>query len=91
MDTMTFVGRGYKDWTVEVRFITKVEAALHATNFFRNEKVNLLSTYKDKRSVRLRIGKVKPEIKLEWVVAAILSITEDNPEIITVSKINSLN
>lgn len=53
--------------------------------------MNLLPTYKGGRSVRLRIGKVIPEIKLKWMVATIPSTTEDKLEIITVSKSNSLN
>lgn len=47
----TFVGRGYG--TVEVRFFTKEEVVLHTAKILRNRKVNLLPTYKGRRSIRL--------------------------------------
>lgn len=55
IDTATFVGRGWKYDTVEIRFATEEEAASHVTKIFRIKKVNLLLMYKRRRSVRTRI------------------------------------
>lgn len=33
----------------------------------------LLSTYRSKRNVRLRVGRIVHEIKEEWLVAAIIA------------------
>lgn len=61
MNMETFGSRRFKYGTVEVRFDTKEEVASHAT---KSEKVNLLLTYKGKRSVRVKIGKELPVIEL---------------------------
>lgn len=61
-----------------MRFATKDEEVSHTMKIPLIEKVNLLSTYRDRGNIRLRIGKVIPEIKLEWVVATILSTNEYN-------------
>lgn len=89
MDMVTFVGRDSKHCTVEVRFATTENTTSHATKILRSEVI-LLPTYKSRRSVRLRVGRVIPEIKLESVTVAVLSTTEETPEIVSVSKINSL-
>lgn len=86
MDAVTFVGRRNKYDTIEVRFATKKVAAAYATMILRSEKMTLLPTYKGRRKIRLRIGRVILEIKLEWVAAAILSATEENPEGVSLSE-----
>lgn len=91
MITVTFVGRAWRCGTVEVRFSIKEVATAHETKILRIEKVTLLPTYKDKIIVRLRICRVTLEIKWQWVVAAMLSTTQENPEIVSVSKTNCYN
>lgn len=47
-----------------VGFAIKVEVTSYAMKILRIEKVALLLTYKGGISVLLRIGKLKPEIKM---------------------------
>lgn len=42
----------------------KEDKASHAKKILRSEKMNLLSTYKDRRSIHVRIGRVLPEMEL---------------------------
>lgn len=60
---MIFVGRTWKYYTVEVRFVTKDMLASHATKFLRRENVTLLLKYNGRRINRLHIGRVKAEMK----------------------------
>lgn len=83
-------GRRFKYGIVEVRFSTKKEAGSHATMILRSGKMHLLPVNKERRSVRLRIGRIITAIETEWVAVAILS-TKENSGIISVSRINNLN
>lgn len=49
--------------TMEVRYATNEEVTTHATTVLRSDKVTLFPTYKRRWSVRIRAGKVLPEIK----------------------------
>uniref|UniRef100_A0A0L8GL55 Uncharacterized protein n=1 Tax=Octopus bimaculoides TaxID=37653 RepID=A0A0L8GL55_OCTBM len=76
-----YIGRGRKFGTVEVRFATIEEATKHATNILRSTKIALLPSYRGRRSVRIRIPRVPPEIKPEWLVATVLAETKEDPEL----------
>lgn len=91
MNSATFVVRGSKYGTMEVKFATIEEVALHATKILQNEQINLLPTYKGRRSSHIWIGGVIPEMKLVWVVVAILSTTKEKLETVSVSRTNHLN
>lgn len=91
MNAATFAWRGSKYGIVEVRFSTKAETASLTTKILRTDKVTMSPTYKGRRSVRIHIGRLITETQLEWVIAIIVSTTEENPEIVSVSKTNSLN
>lgn len=73
MDTATFVGRGWKYGTVEMRFgLQPKRRQFHIVQrFFEAKKVNLSHMCKE-RSVSIPIDKVTPKIICEWVVAVIL-------------------
>lgn len=62
----------------------------HSITILIGETVVLLPTYKGLRIVRNRIGRVSPEIKLGWLMAAIMLSTEENPEIKSVERTNKL-
>lgn len=83
----TFVSIGNKYGMVEVRFIIKEGAASYSTKIYE-AKVGMLSTIKGRRSVRIRIGNILPEIKSESLVADDLTITAEDPESISIGKIN---
>lgn len=63
MNVVTFLCGRFKYGTIEVTFSTKVEAVLHVPKILKSENVNQLFTYKYRRSIRFRIGRISPEIE----------------------------
>lgn len=91
INVATFVGRRLKYGMVEIKFATKEKSGLACSQDFEKRKVNLLPLYKYRRNLCLRIGSIIPEIEMQWVEAALMPITEENPEMISVSRTSSLN
>lgn len=74
----TFVNRGKKRSTVEVRFAAQEEAISQSTTILRTEKVTLLPAYGGRHNVQAHIGRVRPEIKVEWLVATVMAASEED-------------
>uniref|UniRef100_A0A0L8FKL1 CCHC-type domain-containing protein n=1 Tax=Octopus bimaculoides TaxID=37653 RepID=A0A0L8FKL1_OCTBM len=76
-----YINRGRKFGTVEMRFATIEKATKHATTILKTPKIALLPSYRERRSVRIRIPRVPPEIKPKWLVATVLAATKEDPEL----------
>lgn len=85
MLTATFVMRGKRFDAVEVEFAKSEDAILHFPTTLRNGNGTLTPTYRGRRNVRVRIGRVLLEIKLEWLVVATMAATEEDTQLVLVA------
>uniref|UniRef100_A0A0L8H776 Uncharacterized protein n=1 Tax=Octopus bimaculoides TaxID=37653 RepID=A0A0L8H776_OCTBM len=71
---------------VEVRFVSEEEARKHYTVPLRSAEWALLPTYCSKRAARVRLDRIPPEIDEAWLVAAILYNTEEDAQVLKISR-----
>lgn len=82
-DIITFYTRGRKYGTVAVIFDSEEELKKHATEALYPEEWVFVLTYLGKRIATVRIGRIPPEIKLEWLVVAVFN---EGDEVISISQ-----
>lgn len=81
MVVATFVGN--KNGKMEMKFSTK-EDVTHDIAILHSGKMTLFPMCKGKWCMCIHIWRVLPEIKLKWVIAVVMSTTEENPETIII-------
>ena len=68
----SFVKRGKRYGTVEVRFNSKAEAMKHYITSLKSEEFILVPSYMGQKVAKIRVVDVPPEIDIWWVVGAVL-------------------
>ncbi|CAI9715248.1 XP_036361568.1uncharacterized protein LOC118764671 [Octopus vulgaris] len=91
MGKSTYVSRGKKFGTVEVRYATEEIAASLATTVLRAETFIMWPSYKGRRGVRVKIPNIPPEVKTEWLATAILGAAEEEVEVESFKESNVIN
>lgn len=88
---MLFYTKGESYGAVEVRFANMELTVVYATTILETEKWLLFPTYIVRKIVRMSIGRAPPEIKVEWLAAAILSNVNENIRLGQATRTQQLN
>lgn len=68
---ISYFTRGKKFVTVDVKFVTEQKSKQHSSNPYKLAELVLLSTYLGRRTSKVRVGKILPEMEAIWAVTAI--------------------